>query len=448
MKTLTLIATLILFTSSVLAQNDGPPPPPDPEPEFYSHGVTFPKPTTAQLDTLLVHGIVPHVLQDEVLRPMYWPRSAFVVAARAGHRMYMTQALDGGFGVEGNIGIPFGHTDHGFYFFARANAYRVIMPDWLGWNVEAGQSGVMFNGGAGMGIAIPLRHPQISFPVAFQMGLAFFQSRGDASADTYLSFDPSLGIRYRLFPALAVLARTQGAWMVSLNPHNRNIGAWNFSIGVEVALALQRTQPLQYWVPPLVVTAQDVVKLLASEVIPPVNIFDRNLDFINTELKPATAFGWYDLGFYGEIRGTIIASSRASSGNVTALDIKVDSADTRGFRVTRTGTFIKPTAVLDLAVPPEVAAAVTDTAALNRIRLGDYAFRSKSDLGTRYLRIEVFPQAKGERELIPKVGSLVTIRGDVRWDGDGHVEVHPRTQKDIQTQTANFLDSDDPVDVE
>src|SRR5688572_25112520 len=204
-----LAATLILMSSSVVAQTEWPPAPVAPKPEPYPRGVKFPKPTTAKLDTLVAQGIVPHILQDETLRPMYWPRSAFVVAARASHRTFMTQAIDGGFGIEGNIGIPLGNTDHGLYLFARANAYKVVMPQWLGWNAAVGQTGVMFNGGAGLGIAIPLRHPQLSFPVAFQIGLAFFQSRGEASAATYASFDPSIGVRYRLTPAFALLGRAQ-----------------------------------------------------------------------------------------------------------------------------------------------------------------------------------------------------------------------------------------------
>jgi hypothetical protein len=235
---------------------------------------------------------------------------------------------------------------------------------------------------------------------------------------------------------------------------NRDIGSWNFSIGAEISLALQRTRPLQFWVPPLVVTAQDVVRLLAKEVVPPVNVFDRNLDFINTELKPVTAFGWYDMGFSGIVRGTVVASSRASSGNVTALDIRLDSADPRGFQVFRIAGIINPGLASQQLqaseIPPEMAALVKDTAALGRMRRGDYAFRSAGEMGVRYLRVEVFPQAKGPLELIPATGSRVRIKGDIRWDGDGHVELHPRRVGDIELieGEGEFLDSDDPVGIE
>lgn len=445
-------AVMLLSAASALAQIDAPPAPPEPEPDRYSYGVIFAKPTSAQLDTLLLQGIVPPVLDQTGLRPMYWARSAFVVAARATHQLFMTQALDGGFGIEGNIGIPLGPTDHGLYLFARANAFRVLQPGWLGWNVERGQNGIMFNGGAGAGFAIPSRHPQFSLPMSLTLAMAFFQSGSDVPAETYVSIDPSIGVRYRVTPALAVLGRAQGAWMVALRETNRNLGAWNFSLGMEVALALQRQRPLQYWVPPLVVTAQDVVQLLAKDVVPPVNIFDRNLDFINTELKPATAFGWYDLGFHGTVRGTIIASSRASSGNVTALDIELDSADRRGFRVNRIAPIVNPDLASEHRETSSLGAAdssiARDTASLARMRRGEYAYRPPSELGSRYLRVEVFPQAKGPLELIPKIGSRVSIQGDIRWDGDGHVELHPRKVDDIKVSEGEFLDVGDPVDEE
>lgn len=453
MNALVRLALIALMSASIAVAQDGPPPaPPEPEPDPYTLGVIFPRPTSAQLDTLLLHGIVPPVLDQSNLRPMYWARSAFVVAARATHQTFMTQALVGGFGIEGNIGIPLGPTDHGLYLFARANSFRVLQPGWLGWNVQSGQTGIMFKGGFGAGIAIPSRHPQFSLPLSLNFAMAFFQATGDLPAETYVSVDPSIALRYRALPALALLARAQGAWMVALRQSNRDIGAWNFSLGMEVALSLQRQRPLQYWVPPLVVAAQDVVQLLAKDIVPPVNIFDRNLDFINTELKPATAFGWYDLGFHGEVRGTIIASSRASSGNVTALDIRLDSADRRGFRVSRIAPIVNP----DLASVHRETSTLTggdtvivrDSVALARMKRGEYAYRPLSEFGIRYLRVEVFPQAKGPLEKIPKVGSRVSISGDLRWDGDGHIELHPRNPEGIRVQEGEFLDVDDPVGLE
>lgn len=450
----TLLAALLaaLTAPEAAAQSDLPPAPPEPPLEPHAHGVTFPKPTSAQLDSFLVQGIVPPVLEQSSLRPMYWARSAFVVAARATHQLFMTQALDGGFGIEGNIGIPLGPSDHGLHLFARANAFRALQPGWLGWEVARDETGVMFTGGVGAGFAIPARQPQFSIPFGFDLGMAFFQARGGIPAESYVSFNPSIGLRYRLTPALAVLGRAQGGWMVALSQSNRNIGAWNFSLGTEVSLSLQRQRPLQYWVPPLVVTAQDVVQLLARNVIPPVNIFDRNLDFINTELKPLTAFGWYDLGFHGTVRGTIVASSRASSGNVTALDIELDSADRRGFRVNRLAPIVNPGLASQHRETSTTSAAdsslTRDTVALARMQKGEYAYRPVSELGTRFLRVEVFPQAKGPLELIPKLGSRVLISGDIRWDGDGHMELHPRSINDIRVQQGEFLDVDDPSGVE
>jgi hypothetical protein len=66
----------------------------------------------------------------------------------------------------------------------------------------------------------------------------------------------------------------------------------------------------------------------------------------------------------------------------------------------------------------------------------------------RYVRVEVFPLAKGPLELIPRTGSRVVIRGDIRWDGDGHMELHPRKASDIRVVVGEFLDSDDPIGLE
>src|SRR5205823_5259636 len=134
-----------------------------------------------------------------------------------------------------------------------------------------------------------------------------------------------------------------------------------------------------------------------------------------------------------------------------ALDIKIDSADRRGFRITRLESFIKPELAAkynpNSAVDTNV---VKDTAAIARMRRGDYAIRSTEDLGVRYLRVEVFPQAKSPEEQIPKTGSRVIIGGDIRWDGDGHIELHPRRFSDIHIVPGQgqFLDIDDPLHIE
>lgn len=421
------------------------------DPQKYDRGVEFPRPTTAQLDSMLLLGIVPVWLAEDPT--LYWPRSLFTVAGRATWRTYMTQAIDGGFGAEGNIAIPFNFTDFGLFLYARANDYTVRDSGWLGWHSGNGERGVLFNGGAGFSLAIPLYNPGFLFPISMGVGSAFFQPQGTAvPAETYLGLEPSLGLRYRMSPYVATAAMVQGAWMVPLRDGNKGIGSWNFSLGVEVSLAPHRHEALQPWVPPLVATAHDVVMLLGKEPNEPLNIFDRNLDFINTEIKPLTAFGWRDLGFRGIVRGVVIASSRAASGNVTALDIELDSADERGFRVWRSSMLQDSTLAMSYLVgnTDEDSASLNERRAvvLDRIRRGDYAYRGPDELGRRYLRAELFPEAKGDLDKVPQVGSRVTIVGGLWWDGDGHLEIHPQKPSDIRLESGEFLDSDDELILE
>jgi hypothetical protein len=437
------LAILLLFVAVACIQGAAQTPP-----QLYPHGVQFEKPTAAQLDSLLRLGVVPSWIQvSPAMLKEYWPRSVFTVALRATRRIYMTQALGGGFGAEANIGVPLSFTDFGLFLYARANDYTVLNRDWLGWNAENGKSGVLFNGGAGVSVDIPLRWLSTYLTVGMSVGPAFFQSEEAGPAETYVGFEPTIGARWRVAPGIAIKGVGQAAYMAAIGRDPRDIGAWNFSLGVEVSLALRRRDALQFWVPPLVTTAQDVISFLWKEPIPPLNILDRNLDFINTELKPMTTFGWTYLGFRGIVRGTIVNSSRASSGNVTALDIRIDSADRRGFRVFRTSSLTN-TAGSRAVLADSSKTATTSDPVTARIARGDYAFRAANDLGVRYLRVELFPIAKGPLDLIPKAGSQIEITGEIAWDGDGHIELHPRTVSDIKVRRGEILDSDDPPAVE
>ncbi len=412
----------------------------------YDRGVPFPRPTTAQLDSLLRLGVVPNWLAEDPT--LYWPRSLFTVAGRASWRTYMTQALGGGFGAEANIAIPSGFTDFGLFLFARANQYVVREQGWLGWDAENGEVGVLFNGGIGGSIAIPLYNPGFLFPLSLSVGSAFFQPRGRSlPAQTYIGIEPSLGLRYRITPIYAVQGAAQVAWMVPLREGNKGIGSWNFSLGLEVALAPRSDVALQPWVPALVVTAHDIIELLGKEPNEALGILDRNLDFINTEIKPYTGFGWRELGFRGVIRGTVVASSRAASGNVSALDIRLDSANPRSMQVWRNAVLLDSA----LALRYQLGNNANDSTLLNhrerivldRIKRGDYAYRMPHELGVRYLRVELFPEAKGDLDKVPRVGSEVEIVGEFWWDGDGHLELHPRKPSDVRLTKGGFLQSDD-----
>jgi hypothetical protein len=443
----TIVRYLVLFVWAavpLLAQED---------PDIYEGNISYPVATPAALDSLNSLGVMPVWVPDTP--KLYWARSKFTIAMRGTYRGFMNQAIRGGLGTEANIAVPAGPSDYGYFLFARANYYTILNPTWLRWDLPAGTHGVLYNGGVGASFNIPLSVDGFSMPMMLGAGLAFFQPEDARPAETYIGLEPGLGIHYRLTPTIGFESLIQGSWLVSAaSKRNRGFGTWNFSLGFHLALAPQRHEPLQRWVPPLVVTARDVEALLTREPIEALDILDRNLDFINTELKPLTGFTWYYLGFNGIVRGTVIASSRAASGNVTALDIKLDSADIRGFRVWRVSVPIQfsPQTATDhfKSNNPSDSAFIYRKRQLDfdKIAGGDYAQRDPSVMGIRYLRAELFPAAKGALDQVPKVGSRVVVSGVLAWDGDGHLEIHPMRPSDVKLINGEFLDSDDDLIIE
>ena len=149
-----------------------------------------------------------------------------------------------------------------------------------------------------------------------------------------------------------------------------------------------------------------------------------------------------------------ISTTGSYSGNVTALDIRLDSADERGFRVWRTNVPIRFEA--QGATDHFKSNNPADSAFSNRrrqlsfdkIAQADYAQRTAENMGTRFLRAELFPEAKGPLDQVPKVGSRVVITGELAWDGDGHLEIHPRRPSDVKLINGEFLDSDDDIIIE
>lgn len=440
------LVLLILLAIPLLAQESDEPE------EVYEGNISFPVATPYALDSLESLGVMPIWVPSNT--KLYWPRSRFTVALRGTWRNFMSQAITGGAGGEANIAIPAGPTDYGYFLFARANYYTIRNPQWLRWTLSSGTRGVLYNGGVGMSFNVPLSIDGFSMPAMLGVGPAFFQPENAQPAETYFSIEPGIGVRYRVTPTLSFATFLQGSWLTSIAERDRGVGTWNLSFGVELALAPQQHELLQRWVPPLVVTAQDVVTLLTRAPMSALDILDRNLDFINTELKPLTGFTWYYLGFRGIVRGTVIASSRAASGNVTALDIRLDSADKRGFRVWRTTVpiqFVSQAGMDHFKSNNPIDSAFIMRKRqldLDRIARGDYAQRDPEVLGIRYLRAELFPQSKGALDEVPKVGSRVSIAGVLAWDGDGHLEIHPSRPSDIKLINGEFLDSDDDLIIE
>ena len=50
----------------------------------------------------------------------------------------------------------------------------------------------------------------------------------------------------------------------------------------------------------------------------------------------------------------------------------------------------------------------------------------------RFLRVEVHGQAKKNAERLPKKGEIARLCDKLMWDGDGFLEIHPRTAADLQ----------------
>jgi len=55
--------------------------------------------------------------------------------------------------------------------------------------------------------------------------------------------------------------------------------------------------------------------------------------------------------------------------------------------------------------------------------------------GPRFLRIEIFGKAMKDMQRRPRKGEAVRICGKLMWDGDGFLEIHPRTATDIEFRT-------------
>ncbi len=52
--------------------------------------------------------------------------------------------------------------------------------------------------------------------------------------------------------------------------------------------------------------------------------------------------------------------------------------------------------------------------------------------GPRFVRVEFFSYAKKNVPRLPGKGDSVRICGKLMWDGDGFLEIHPRTAADVQ----------------
>jgi hypothetical protein len=52
--------------------------------------------------------------------------------------------------------------------------------------------------------------------------------------------------------------------------------------------------------------------------------------------------------------------------------------------------------------------------------------------GPRFVRIEMYGKAKKQAHPLPRKGDSVRICGKLMWDGDGFLEIHPRSPASVQ----------------
>jgi len=110
--------------------------------------------------------------------------------------------------------------------------------------------------------------------------------------------------------------------------------------------------------------------------------------FFTVPFKRIGIFGWSDLGYDGEVTGVVQQTSNSTDQFYT-VDLRLNTLQIDGKNMPLTGKC--------------------------------------------YLRAEVcLCEVTLSKEEQPKVGETVWIRGRMVWDGDGFVEIHPRSNVEIK----------------
>ena len=119
--------------------------------------------------------------------------------------------------------------------------------------------------------------------------------------------------------------------------------------------------------------------------------FGRATGFLYTPFKRSGIFGWADLGYDGEITG-VVKQSAKSTDQFYTVDMKLETLQ------------------IDGKIIP-----LTDE---------------------RYLRAEIcLCDVKLSEKDRPREGEIVWMRGRMVWDGDGFVEIHPRSEADVSKRS-------------
>jgi hypothetical protein len=139
--------------------------------------------------------------------------------------------------------------------------------------------------------------------------------------------------------------------------------------------------------PPKITCAEDIAKNLRQSVNGEVGGFSRGAAFFFTPFKRMGIMGWSDLGYDGEITG-LVKQTAKSTDQFYTVDMKLETLRIDG--------------------------------------------RNMPLTDDRYLRAEIcLCEVKLSEKDRPKVGERVWMRGRMVWDGDGFVEIHPRSAAEV-----------------
>jgi hypothetical protein len=133
---------------------------------------------------------------------------------------------------------------------------------------------------------------------------------------------------------------------------------------------------------PIIATVAEAGPQLRAHVNNSLRAWQTIPAFLLTPFKRLGISGWNDYCLQIELSGVAVQSRRSTDGFQT-VDIRI-------------------------------------------LQANDSHWRSGS-----YIRVEVMPSVRRGLVHIPKVGDSYRIKGEVVWDGDGWLEVHPWAASDI-----------------
>jgi hypothetical protein len=145
--------------------------------------------------------------------------------------------------------------------------------------------------------------------------------------------------------------------------------------------------------PPAIQSATDLATHLRVTSNPPVSFFARSTGFLTTYLgKMLGIQGWRDYRMTASVCGTVVQAVGSTDGFYT----------------------------VDLAI--------------QRLTIGDLPVILQH---ASFIRVEVLPSVKTNAPLPLKNGVDVRISGELMWDADGFLEIHPRQSHEIEANVSH-----------